>query len=197
MQMTSVGWGYLCDRSKVERKKILQSYAEKYIEPMFEAYPEIKGKVYLALRKDGFFADSVPVLNILVPADLFQRYGDYELRFFTAHELMHMVQYANRDRMAEWNAPEIEKQATFMAFGRGYAYDYVKSFPEYCNREKCDMNDKFSYFKCSNIFKRPCRKYSDDELKAISGALERTAKKYTITEFPDYIKVIEEALKDL
>ncbi|MDI6600697.1 MAG: hypothetical protein QME46_02800 [Thermoanaerobacteraceae bacterium] len=48
------GWGYLCDRSSEERKEILAIYAERYIVPMFEQYPELVGKVYLALRKEGF-----------------------------------------------------------------------------------------------------------------------------------------------
>nr|WP_308627365.1 hypothetical protein [uncultured Eisenbergiella sp.] len=60
MVMLDRGWGYLCDKSKPERKEALYQYAVNYVEPVLENYPELKGKVYLALRKHGFFAEYDP-----------------------------------------------------------------------------------------------------------------------------------------
>jgi hypothetical protein len=58
---------------------------------MFKQYPELTGKVYLALRKEGFFAYPTPVHNIIVPANVLEYYDDLRLRFMTAHEMLHLV----------------------------------------------------------------------------------------------------------
>jgi len=194
MQMTSQGWGYLCDRSSEERKRILAVYAERYIVPMFEQYPELIGKIYLALRKEGFFAYPTPVYNIIVPANIFEYYDDLRLRFMTAHEMLHLVQFSYNIGVTDWNVKKIERQATFMAFARGYAYDFVKAFPTHCHRQCCDMNYRFCYYKCKHIFTKSCKEYSDSEIRDISAILEELAQKYKITDFPDYIKIVEDVL---
>lgn len=78
--MQKNGWGYLCEKSKKERKEILRQYAESYVEPAFEGYPELKGKIYLALRKNGFIAEYNPVYYIIVPENALNRYGHHVLR---------------------------------------------------------------------------------------------------------------------
>lgn len=95
MEMQKNGWGYLCEKSKKERKEILRQYAESYVEPAFEGYPELKGKIYLALRKNGFIAEYNPVYYIIVPENALNRYGHHVLRAITAHEMGHLLQFQN------------------------------------------------------------------------------------------------------
>lgn len=197
MLMTNQGWGYLHDKACDKRKEKLRQYAEKYIEPAFVNFPELKGKVYLEMRKDGFFAHPYPVYYITIPNNALEVMHESQLRIITAHELFHLVQYENGIGIKEWNINRIERQATFFSFSRGYALDFVKAFPEECTIEKCDMKCKHCYYKGSNIFYKPCRKYTKDEIKELSGLLEEVSRKYSIDDEIDYVKVIEDAVRDL
>lgn len=46
MKMTELGWGYLRDRASEKRKEELKIYADKYITPMLDTFPELYGKVF-------------------------------------------------------------------------------------------------------------------------------------------------------
>lgn len=156
MEMQKNGWGYLCEKSKKERKEILRQYAESYVEPAFEGYPELKGKIYLALRKNGFIAEYNPVYYIIVPENALNRYGHHVLRAITAHEMGHLLQFQNdigKDSQSLWS----EIQATMLSWERGFAKDFLLAFPENCTRSVCDGKEKHCYFSCNLLFDGCCR----------------------------------------
>ncbi len=65
----SSGWFLLCKRMREDRALKLEQYAAEYFEPMLGKFPQLKGKVHLALRKRGWFAEHKPVLHIIVRAE--------------------------------------------------------------------------------------------------------------------------------
>ncbi len=190
MKMTPYGWGYLCDRSKEERKKEISVYADKYITPYFDQFPELYGKIYLAIRKEGFFAYPSPVLNIIIPLNSMINYSECHLKIITAHEMMHLIQYINNIGLSSWNVIIYERQATFMAFARGFGYDFLKAFSCSCKHESCDMKGRVCYFSCKHIFPVSCKNYSDDDLYKMANKLQDVSKQYSIIDFPDYIKIV-------
>lgn len=179
MEMTNHGWGYLCDRSKKERKEILRQYAEKYVEPAFANYPELKGSIYLALRKHGFFAEYNPVYYIIIPEHAFSRYGHHALKAITAHEMGHLLQFQKdigKDAQSLWS----EIQATMLSWERGFAKDFLMAFPENCCRAVCDGEEKHCYFTCNLLFEGCCRNCSEEDMNRRAEKLERLAKEYKI-----------------
>lgn len=191
MEMTSWGWGYLHDKSSAERKKEIETYANKYITPLFEQFPELYNKIYLVLRKEGFFANAKPVLHIVIPRGIMQVYSEPHLRIITAHEMMRLIQYMNGMALDKWNI-RYERQATFLAFARGFSNDFVWAFPNHCKKASCDMNQKICYFKCKDIFSQPCKTYSPDELSAIADKIRSAAEKYSLNDFVDFVSIIRE-----
>lgn len=192
MRMTDAGWGYLCERSKPERKAFLQTYAKDYIEPLFAGYPELYGKVYLALRKQGFFAEYDPVLHIVVPDRALTAYTPFQLRSIAAHEMLHLVQF--QDEVGKRSqSKKYEYQATFLSWARGYAGDFVRAFPSSC-REACDMSKRHNYFCCDAIFAKRCRDCSESELSAVAEKLERLSSRYTTSDLPDFEALVRREL---
>jgi len=170
MEMTDGGWGYLYSKSSIEAKKEIENYANKYITPLFKQFPELYNNIYLALRKEGFFAYAKPVLHIVILKGIMQVYSEPHLRIITAHELMHLVQYINGIALGRWKI-QYERQATFLAFARGFSYDFVCAFPNYCNKILCDMNTKICYFKCKDVFTHPCKTYTQNELSILADKI--------------------------
>ena len=121
-----------------------------------------------------------------------QNYDEYRLRFITAHELLHLVQFVNGVE-SKWNVKFIERQASFMAFGRGFAMDFIKAFPASCQR-CCDMKGRFCYYNCSWIFQKCCRDYTKEEQMELAQKLEKIASQYTIYDNVDYVKIVREVL---
>jgi len=192
MRMTEWGWGYLHDKSSAERKRELETFAAKYVVPAFRQFPELYNNIYLALRKEGFFAYAKPVLHIVILKGIMDVYSEPHLRIITAHEMMHLVQYINGIGLGRWNIRD-ELQATFLAFARGFAPDFVLAFTKYCSKSACDMNLKICYFKCKDIFPRPCKCCNEYELDEIAGRIKAAAEKYTINDSVDYRAVIRKA----
>lgn len=190
------GWGYLCPNSSPQRKQQLDEYARLFLVPSLKKYPELIGKIYLVLRKNGFFASKEPFLNVVVPENCLNNYDEYRLRFITAHELLHLVQFINGID-SKWNVKFIERQATFMAFSRGFALDFVKAFPASCRRHLCDMKGRFCYYNCSWIFKRSCKEYTDDDQITLAHKLEKISSEYTIYDDVDYLEVVRKGLYNL
>ena len=190
--LNDVGWGYLCPKSTPQRKQQLNEYANLFLVPALGKYPELFGKVYLALRKNGFFAYKEPVLNIIIPENCMINYDEYRLRFITAHELLHLVQFIHGVD-SKWKVKFIERQATFMAFERGFALDFIKAFPTSCQRQ-CDMKGRFCYYNCSWIFQKCCKEYTEKEQIILAQKLEKLASKYTIYDQVDYIEIVRKAL---
>lgn len=192
MRMTDAGWGYLCERSKPERRAILQTYAKAYIEPLFASYPELYGKVYLALRKQGFFAEYNPALHIVVPDRALAAYTPFQLRSIAAHEMLHLVQFQN-DVGKQSQSKKYEYQATFLSWARGYAGDFVRAFPSSCG-EACDMSKRHNYFCCDAVFPKCCRDCSEGELSAIAEKLGHLASRYTLGDLPDFEALVRREL---
>lgn len=175
--MLETGWGYFCEKSRESRKEILANYARKYVEPVLEKYPEMKGKVYLALRKKGFFAEYNPVYHIIVPEKPLEEYSDNLLLSITAHEFGHLIQYEKGIGINDQSlVPEIH--ATLLAWKRGYAKNYLLAFPENCERINCDHSDKHCYFSCNCFFEGSCKKCTDEEIERKANMLERIAQDY-------------------
>lgn len=187
------GWSYLCPKTTLERKQQLDEYAHLFLIPVLKMYPELFGKVYLALRKNGFFAYKDPVLNIIIPENCMINYDEYRLRFITAHELLHLIQFINGID-SKWNVKFIERQATFLAFNRGFSLDFIKSFPASCQRETCDMKGRFCYYNCSWIFKKSCKLYDESEQIILAQKLANISSKYTIYDDIDYLDVVKKEL---
>lgn len=192
MEMTQWGWGYLHDRASAERKKEIALFASKYVAPAFGQFPELYRKIYLALRKEGFFANAKPVLHIVIPQGIMNVYSEPHLRIITAHEMMHLVQFMHGIALGRWKMRD-ELQATFLAFARGFSHDFVHAFPRFCTKSACDMNQQICYFKCKDIFTRPCKAYSPGELAALAESIESAAVKYTINDSVDFTSIIRNA----
>lgn len=195
MEMQKNGWGYLCEKSKKERKEILRQYAESYVEPAFEGYPELKGKIYLALRKNGFIAEYNPVYYIIVPENALNRYGHHVLRAITAHEMGHLLQFQNdigKDSQSLWS----EIQATMLSWERGFAKDFLLAYPENCNRSVCDGKEKHCYFSCNLLFDGCCRNCSEDDMNIRAEKLERLAEEYKIDDEIN-VKEIKERIRNM
>lgn len=177
MQMTEKGWGFLCEKSRESRKKILADYAKKYVEPVLEKYPEMKGKVYLVLRKQGFFAEYDPVYHIVAPEKPLTTYGKNLLLAITAHEFGHLIQYERKIGEKEQDLV-LELHATLLSWKRGFALNYLLSFQENCEKERCDHSEKHCYFGCDYFFGGNCRQCTDVELKRKAAILENIARDY-------------------
>lgn len=193
MRMTDAGWGYLCERAKPERREFLQIYAKQYIEPLFASYPELYGKVYLALRKKGFFAEYDPVLHIIVPERALTAYTPFQLRSIAAHEMLHLVQFQNEVGKKS-QSKKYEYQATFLSWARGCAYDFVMSFPASCKETACAFSNRHGYFSCGAIFSKCCRDCSEPELRSLAKKLEGLSFRYTLSDLPDFEAVVRREL---
>lgn len=194
MVMLDRGWGYLCDKSKPERKEALYQYAVNYVEPVLENYPELKGKVYLALRKHGFFAEYDPVNHIIVPENASSRYGKHLLLSITAHEMGHILQYEfdiEKDKQSLWT----EMQATVISWERGFAKDFILSFPENCSRSTCCGKEKHGYFHCNLFFEGCCRNCSVRDMDRRAEKLEAIAREYKITDVLNVTELKEKIKK--
>ena len=140
-----------------DRADKLRTYAQQYLEPVLQAYPDLKGSIHLALRKQGWFAEHQPVLHVIVREEDLDRSSPWRIRSITAHELSHLIQHLRGISLDErWNK-RIERQATFNTFVRGFAYDFLRAFPAECTRQPCDHKFVFGYFRCDGIFGECCR----------------------------------------
>lgn len=187
-------WFLLSNRIKRDRALKLREYAAEYLEPILSKFPELKGKVYLALRKRGWFAEHKPVLHIIVRAEDLEKSSSWRIRSITAHELMHLVQYLHGIGTDErWNKT-IERQATFRSFARGFAYDFLKAFPAECTREPCDHKFAFGYFRCDSIFQECCRDLPETLFQKLAQMLEVLARRHDSWEQYDFVELVSNCL---
>jgi hypothetical protein len=131
---------------KPERAEKITRYAAEYFEPALARFPELFGNVYLSLRKYGWLAEYDPVLYIVIREDAFDAYNPWEIRATTAHEMVHLVQFMNGIGRDRYDTANVERQATFLAWGRGSTYDFLRSFPESCRNTPSDHGYKFCYY---------------------------------------------------
>lgn len=188
------GWDFLHPHIRPERAEKVARYAKEYFEPALARFPELFGSVYLSLRKYGWLASDKPVLNIVIRESALSGYSQWRIRATTAHELMHLVQFINGIGLTRAGEGEVEKQATFLTFARGFAYDFLRSFPASCKNTPCDHGYKYCYYGCGLVFKGCCRDYTDEELRIKAEALEALAQKYGLTDSPDYYKLVSGCL---
>lgn len=184
------GWVLYSKRIKKDREIKITKYAEQYLEPILKQFPEIKEKVHLSLRKYGWFAKYEPVMQIIIREEALAL-SEYRIKLTTAHELLHLVQFINgigNDKGG--NNKQIERQATFLTFSRGFSYDFLKSFPAECNREICDHKFKFAYFCCDKIFKGCCKKYIEEDFTTLAVKIKKLALNYGLQDNPDYNKIM-------
>lgn len=114
---------------------------------------------------------------------------EIELRSTMAHEMVHLLQFQQNIGIGD-QKKKYEYQATFLSWGRGYAMDFVKAFPASCKEEICHKNQRHCYFRCGQIFARPCRECTEKELAAIARRLERLSAGHTLSDFPDFMVIV-------
>jgi len=159
-----------------------------------DKFPELKGKVHLALRKEGWFAEHKPVLHVIVRAEDLEKSSSWRIRSITAHELMHLVQYLRGIGVDKrWNKT-IERQATFRSFARGFAYDFLKAFPAECTKEPCDHKFVFGYFRCDSVFREYCRCLPESSFQELAQKLEVLAQKHDSWEEYDFVGLVSSCL---
>lgn len=73
-------WFLLSNRIKKDRALKLRVYAKQHLEPVLDKFPELKGKVHLALRKEGWYAQHKPVLHIIVRAEDLEKSSTWRIR---------------------------------------------------------------------------------------------------------------------
>lgn len=189
------GWDFLHPNIRPERAERITQYAKEYFEPALSRFPELFGRVYLSLRKYGWLAEYKPVLYIVIRESALEEDSEWRIRITTAHELMHLVQFINGIGLGREGTRDVERQATFLSFARGFAYDFLRAFPASCQNTACDHGYKVCYYSCDLLFKQCCREYTDDELRKKAGDLTALAQKYSLSDSPDYFKLVSGCLK--
>ncbi len=193
--MSERGWDYLCPNMRRQRAEKVARYAGEYFEPALERFPELFGKVYLSLRKYGWLAEFDPVLYIVIRESSLDTYSSSRIRATTAHELAHLVQFKNGIGLSRYDTANVERQATFLALGRGFAYDLLRSFPESCDKEHCGRDYKICYYGCGLLFEGCCCDCTDAELRFKADKLTKLAQNYGLSDRPDYFALVTGALK--
>ena len=187
-------WFLLCPRMRRDRADKLRTYAQQYLEPVLQAYPDLKGSIHLALRKQGWFAEHQPVLHVIVREEDLDWSSPWRIRSITAHELSHLIQHLHGISLDErWNK-RIERQATFNTFVRGFAYDFLRAFPAECTRQPCDHKFVFGYFRCDGIFGECCRDLTEPRLGQLARQLEAVARAYDTWEPLDFVGLVRDCL---
>lgn len=178
-----------------ERAAKVAQYAKEYFEPALARFPELFGNVYLSLRKYGWLAEFAPKLYVVIRESALDEYNPWEIRATTAHELMHLVQFKSGIGTDKYGSISVERQATFLAWGRGFAYDFLRSFPESCGRTPCDHGYKFCYYGCRLLFAGCCRDCTDEELRFKADRLTALARNYSLSDGSDYFALVAGLLK--
>lgn len=168
-------WHPSCPRMRTDRADKLREYAKEYFEAVLKAYPALTGKVHLALRKHAWFAQHKPVLQVIVREEDLDESSPWPIRSITAHELMHLVQYLHGIGIDTTSNKDIERQATFGTFARGFADDFLGAFPAECTRHPCDRRLVFNYFRCDGLFGGCCRALTDASLDQTARRLKLLA----------------------
>lgn len=187
-------WFLLCPRMRKDRAYRLREYAHHYFEPVLQAYPELKGKVRLALRKHGWFAQHKPVPHIIVREEDLDGSSQWRVRSITAHELTHLVQYLHGISLDESWDKRIERQATFNTFARGFAYDFLRAFAAQCTRQPCDHKFVFGYFRCDGVFAGCCRGLAEPALGQLARQLQAMAQAHDTWELLDFVRLVSDCL---
>lgn len=184
------GWDFLCPHMRPERAEKVIKYAREYFEPALSHFPELFGKVYLSLRKHGWLAEYKPVLYIVIKESALDTYSPWRIRFTTAHELMHLVQFSHGIGLERYGSRDVERQATFLTFTRGFAYDFLRAFPSSCPNIPCNNCYRFGYYNCNLLFKDTCRDCTEEELHTKASKLTALAQSYGVYDNPDYYKLV-------
>lgn len=188
-------WFLYNKRMKLDRLAKLRAYARDYLEPALESFPELKGKISLTVRKEGWFAEYKPRLHIIVRESDLDNPLPWRIRHITAHELVHLLQFENGLGVGE-RRKAFELQADFLAFARGFAYDFLMRFRTECQRDPCDHQFKTTYFRCRDLFRESCKALSPAQLKARAGRLHTLAQEHDGWELRDYRKMVSQGLLD-
>jgi len=184
------GFVVLSKRIKKEKAEKTRKFVEEYLAPIIERFPELEGrKIQVLIRKHGWFANYEPILQIIVRESALSS-AECSIKATEAHELLHLVQFINEIGTDKKNCKQIERQATFLTFSRGFAYDFLRCFSSECNRETCDHKFNYLYFCCDKIFKDCCKGYSEDKLSALAEKLRVLSSDYTLQDNPDYNKIV-------
>ncbi len=188
-------WFLYNKRMKLDRLAKLRAYTRDYFEPVLESFPELKGRVSLTVRKEGWLAEYQPRLHIIVRESDLDNPLPWRIRQFTAHELVHLLQFQNGIGVGD-RRKVFELQADFLTFARGFAYDFLKRFPTECQRSPCDHQFKTTYFRCRDLFGEDCKALSPAQLKARAERLQTLAQKHGGWELRDYQKMVSQCLLD-
>jgi hypothetical protein len=188
------GWDFLHPHMNPERAKKIELYAARYFEPALTAFPELFGNVYLSLRKYGWLAEYKPVLHVVIRESALDTNSPSRIRATTAHELMHLIQFGNGIGLDRANSRNVERQATFLTFARGFAYDFLLTFIETCPKTECDHCFKFCYYDCKLLFKGCCKDLKEKELRMMADKLSELAKGYGLNDNPDYYIIVRNCL---
>lgn len=188
-------WFLYNKRMKPHRLAKLRAYARGYFEPALERFLELKGKVSLTVRKEGWLAEYKPRLHIIVRESDLDNPSSWRIRHITAHELVHLLQF-QKGIGIEDRRRVFELQADFLAFARGSAYDFLMRFPTECTRDPCDHQFKSPYFRCRDLFREGCKTLSPAQLKARAERLQTLAQKHDSWELRDYRKMVSQCLLD-
>jgi hypothetical protein len=177
-----------------DRADKLRQYAGRHFEPVLQAYPRLRGRVHLALRKQGWLAEHRPVLHIIIREKDLDHSSPWRIRSITAHELSHLVQFSRGLELDSTRNRGLERQATFDTFARGFAYDFLKAFPAECTRQPCDHRWVFGYFRCDGVFSGCCRGLTDSALGQLARRLRTVAETHGTWELLDFVRLVSDCL---
>lgn len=184
-------WYFMVVNMSDVRKRKLELYAQKYLEPILEIFPDLKYKIWLLLRKQGFIARTHPVYCIVVNENTVDCRSESRIRFITADMVMYFAQIEKGIPLLSHATEQfMSKQAVFFAVAKGFAYDFLKTYTCDCERTivDCDFSYSFCNVKCAEIFQKSCKIYSDSELKAIAVAFESNCSDACFADNLDYKK---------
>ncbi|HWR22917.1 MAG TPA: hypothetical protein VN366_05500 [Feifaniaceae bacterium] len=184
-------WRLLSPRMSAPRAQKLERYATQFLEPALASFPELRRPVFLLLRSQGFIGRTEPVYTIVVKEDSIDRCSEWRLRCITADMLLYFVQNeAGMQALPYATGPFLSGHAAFFMLARGYAYDFLKTFQCGCGRAVCDFGYAFCRIRCGRLFKRPCKSYTDAQLKAMADYFQEKGAAYGFLDHVDF----EEAL---
>ncbi len=184
-------WRFLSPGMPKPRAQKLEQYAVRYLEPALKSFPELQQPIFLLLRNNGFIGRTDPVYSIVVNEHTIDRCSEWRIRFITADMLLYFVQHETGMQVLPHATNSfLTKHATFFALARGYAYDFLKTFQSGCNRAGCDFGYSFCRISCGRLFKRPCKGYTDAQLKTMAVYFQRQGAEYGFLDRVDF----EEAL---
>lgn len=107
---------------------------------------------------------------------------------------MHLVHYPHGVGVDRRRNKTIERQATFLTFARGFAYDFLRAFPAECTRQPCDHKFVFGYFRCNGLSRGCCRDLDEAAFRELAQKLEFLARTCDTSQEYNFVELVSNCL---